>query len=120
EHRAGDQDPPIDVQHENDDLDDRHQKPAHEPRFPRSVKGGRNLTARVGRCKAARLDRIPARNHSRAPRKYAVFGGAVAQLGERDVRNVEVRGSIPLSSTISPAFPRNATWIWQRIAAIVG
>ena len=25
--------------------------------------------------------------------------GAVAQLGERDVRNVEVRGSIPLSST---------------------
>ncbi len=24
--------------------------------------------------------------------------GAVAQLGERDVRNVEVRGSIPLSS----------------------
>src|SRR5690348_16310613 len=27
-------------------------------------------------------------------------GGAVAQLGERDVRNVEVRGSIPLCSTI--------------------
>ena len=26
-------------------------------------------------------------------------GGAVAQLGERDVRNVEVRGSIPLGST---------------------
>ena len=26
--------------------------------------------------------------------------GAVAQLGERDVRNVEVRGSIPLGSTI--------------------
>ncbi len=26
--------------------------------------------------------------------------GAVAQLGERDVRNVEARGSIPLSSTI--------------------
>jgi hypothetical protein len=25
--------------------------------------------------------------------------GAVAQLGERDVRNVEARGSIPLSST---------------------
>jgi hypothetical protein len=28
--------------------------------------------------------------------------GAVAQLGERDVRNVEVRGSIPLGSTIYP------------------
>ena len=28
--------------------------------------------------------------------------GAVAQLGERHVRNVEVRGSIPLSSTIFP------------------
>ena len=27
--------------------------------------------------------------------------GAVAQLGERDVRNVEVRGSIPLGSTIT-------------------
>ena len=28
--------------------------------------------------------------------------GAVAQLGERHVRNVEVRGSIPLGSTIKP------------------
>jgi hypothetical protein len=27
------------------------------------------------------------------------IGGAVAQLGERYVRNVEVRGSIPLGST---------------------
>ena len=31
-------------------------------------------------------------------------GGAVAQLGERIVRNDEVRGSIPLSST-SPGKP---------------
>ena len=30
--------------------------------------------------------------------------GAVAQLGERNVRNVEVRGSIPLSSTIALIF----------------
>jgi hypothetical protein len=30
----------------------------------------------------------------------AEYVGAVAQLGERDVRNVEVRGSIPLGSTI--------------------
>jgi hypothetical protein len=29
----------------------------------------------------------------------ATANGAVAQLGERDVRNVEVRGSIPLCST---------------------
>ena len=29
----------------------------------------------------------------------ACDAGAVAQLGERDVRNVEVRGSIPLGST---------------------
>ena len=28
-----------------------------------------------------------------------IIHGAVAQLGERDVRNVEARGSIPLSST---------------------
>ncbi len=31
--------------------------------------------------------------------------GAVAQLGERLVRNEEVRGSIPLSSTIPPRDP---------------
>ena len=30
------------------------------------------------------------------------FGGAVAQLGERLVRNEEVRGSTPLGSTNSP------------------
>ena len=30
------------------------------------------------------------------------FRGAVAQMGERLVRNEEVRGSIPLSSTIVP------------------
>ena len=35
------------------------------------------------------------------PRIYAAnpYDGAVAQLGERHVRNVEVRGSIPLGST---------------------
>ena len=32
---------------------------------------------------------------------WMVRGGAVAQLVERVVRNDEVRGSIPLSSTIS-------------------
>jgi hypothetical protein len=31
--------------------------------------------------------------------------GAVAQLGERCVRNAEVRGSTPLGSTISQAWP---------------
>ena len=30
------------------------------------------------------------------------FGGAVAQLGERLVRNEEVRGSNPLGSTMFP------------------
>ena len=35
----------------------------------------------------------------------ALFGGAVAQLGERLVRNEEVRGSNPLGSTIQ-AFQR--------------
>ena len=34
------------------------------------------------------------------------FYGAVAQLGERDVRNVEVRGSIPLSSIFPKYFQR--------------
>jgi hypothetical protein len=32
----------------------------------------------------------------------ALFGGAVAQLGERLVRNEEVRGSNPLGSTMFP------------------
>ena len=35
------------------------------------------------------------------PRHGCIFGGAVAQLGERLVRNEEVRGSTPLGSTRS-------------------
>lgn len=31
---------------------------------------------------------------------YSAFYGAVAQLGERKAGSLEVRGSIPLSSTI--------------------
>ena len=34
------------------------------------------------------------------PAPEGTYNGAVAQLGERYVRNVEVRGSIPLGSTI--------------------
>ena len=37
--------------------------------------------------------------YPRHGRKATRDGGAVAQLGERLVRNEEVRGSIPLSST---------------------
>ncbi len=36
------------------------------------------------------------------PKKRDGWSGAVAQLGERIVRNDEVRGSIPLSSTNPP------------------
>lgn len=36
--------------------------------------------------------------------------GAVAQLGERLVRNEEVRGSIPLSSTTIPQFQTFGVW----------
>ena len=45
---------------------------------------------------------IPPRRAGDSRPAPAVFGigGAVAQLGERYVRNVEVRGSIPLGSTI--------------------
>jgi hypothetical protein len=42
--------------------------------------------------------------------------GAVAQLGERYVRNVEVRGSIPLGSTIFPEPGRNRP-CWDRFCA---
>src|SRR6185312_12797783 len=49
---------------------------------------------------AAELGR-PALTGSSADHIVAARRGAVAQLGERDVRNVEVRGSIPLCSTNS-------------------
>ena len=42
---------------------------------------------------------------TRKRRIVAAFGGAVAQLGERLVRNEEVRGSTPLGST-SAARPK--------------
>jgi hypothetical protein len=42
------------------------------------------------------------RDFSRNDVKSLRFGGAVAQLGERLVRNEEVRGSNPLGSTIQP------------------
>ena len=35
------------------------------------------------------------------------YPGVLAQLGERKVRNLEVRGSIPLCSTIGMALARN-------------
>src|SRR5262249_62002774 len=38
--------------------------------------------------------------HPQPPATRLHFGGAVAQLGERLVRNEEVRGSTPLGSTI--------------------
>ena len=38
------------------------------------------------------------------------FYGAVAQLGECDVRNVEVRGSIPLSSISPPNISKDYFW----------
>jgi hypothetical protein len=37
-------------------------------------------------------------------RARETYSGAVAQLGERDVRNVEARGSIPLSSIFIASF----------------
>lgn len=40
----------------------------------------------------------------------------VAQLGERDVRNVEVAGSIPVHSTKMPIHPRGFIPIWLAIA----
>ncbi len=43
-------------------------------------------------------------------------GGAVAQLGERDVRNVEVRGSIPLRSTTRFAVNRQPQFGVARVA----
>ena len=40
---------------------------------------------------------------SRPSECHAQLYGAVAQMGERSVRNAEVRGSIPLGSTYSTA-----------------
>jgi hypothetical protein len=42
-----------------------------------------------------------------------LHGGAVAQLGERLVRNEEVRGSIPLSSTTAGRSPSILDCFWH-------
>src|SRR5438445_12511761 len=70
--------------------------------------GGRNVAvARVRRKSGGLRRRKLARLHHALTASSAITivpragaNGAVAQLGERDVRNVEVRGSIPLCSTI--------------------
>src|SRR5207249_225684 len=63
---------------------------------------GRKLAQAAG-PRARRLTAARAAGHS--PRRL----GAVAQLGERRVRNAEVRGSIPLGSTIA----RNSVSLFQ-------
>ena len=66
----------------------------------------RKMPAAAGRalspaCTPLDSSRLPAlKNPLQAQPRLC---GAVAQLGERVVRNDEVRGSIPLGSTISPS-----------------
>src|SRR5262249_48031281 len=54
------------------------------------------------------------RSHTAAAAAWLHFGGAVAQLGERLVRNEEVRGSTPLGSTNNPAKNRAAAREFRR------
>jgi hypothetical protein len=49
----------------------------------------------------------------------AVWWGAVAQLGERLVRNEEVSGSIPLSSTIETNYMRHGYRTQGAFAVVV-
>ncbi len=70
------------------------------PVFP----GSRGVDRKLRKRLLAALDRgkvpLPLSALQKAGKRLAVsWCGAVAQLGERDVRNVEVRGSIPLGST---------------------
>src|SRR5437016_8600320 len=44
------------------------------------------------------------------------IAGAVAQLGERLVRNEEVRGSIPLGSTTASPDTVAIFWLWRAVA----
>src|SRR4029079_14408130 len=53
----------------------------------------------------------PTRRIFRATLSSLLIGGAVAQLGERLVRNEEVRGSNPLGSTIPGSFSKGH---WSR------
>ena len=46
-----------------------------------------------------------------------VFYGAVAQLGERCVRNAEVEGSIPFRSTISAGYRCGPVFVFLKTAA---
>jgi flagellar basal body-associated protein FliL len=57
--------------------------------------------ARLDTCLRGPLQRVPSRAALGPRRAY----GAVAQLGERLVRNEEVSGSIPLSSTMRALLP---------------
>ena len=47
-----------------------------------------------------------------------VRSGALAQLGERKVRNLEVRGSIPLRSTTRPVEKSTGLFFWQWLDVI--
>src|SRR5450755_3811473 len=64
---------------------------------PRISREARSIAARDARGKPPLLD-TPSRRGLHDPR----LDGAVAQLGERRVRNAEVRGSTPLGSTSPP------------------
>ena len=66
-----------------------------------AVKIGLDVQDRDARI-ARRVRGVPAKSRflMRAIRGAIAIGGAVAQLGERRVRNAKVEGSIPFRSTI--------------------
>src|SRR5262249_21514836 len=117
-------------QQPNVDLDDRIDKPQESEHLgdPGQRELGRDRNRRPGlsqahasydragpvrkrvlRCRGRRLTASYPITIVRAPpirpriEGYSTTHGAVAQLGERRVRNAKVRGSIPLGSTNAPA-----------------
>src|ERR1700688_4299380 len=111
QYRGGNQQPYIDLQYQQNDIEDR----AHE--YP-PVRGERKLAGRMplnkptcvnrGQQAASLTGRNPGPKWPPFAENLAALGfgagegsvGAIAQLGERVVRNDEVGGSIPPGSTI--------------------
>src|SRR5215472_13372113 len=97
-----DHQPPVDIEDGDYHPDQRHQKSTHPSLDPLKSARERNfwpIAVQASPLRQSRRGLSALRTLTVRPSPYMIrrsAGGAVAQLGERDVRNVEVRGSIPL------------------------
>ena len=67
--------------------------------LPKGARAGVAELADARDLKSREVTLVPVRARSPAPSRIKTQYGRLAQLGERRVRNAEVVGSIPISST---------------------